>query len=428
MKTVVQYLICFLAGAAYCTCLTFQIPFSQNASTIIFVLFLTGLFSFNLKKIYSEKPFTFTQTLTQLILINLGIGGAAFILKSPESYFWVQDSVNTHLPESIKYLKFFKGEIPFSEIGHFAGVSTHLVTSLFLGIFGINTLATILAQLFFKIIALTCLYSFNSILWNKRIALVSIILYGLCPTVFFYNLVLYKESAVQAYFAASLLFTLKIFIEKKYWNIIPLIIALLFLLNERFYISYVFVLTLPYFIYKLPFRKTPKGLLLFLICVIVLFIGVYSINYKSMNNYTVWEHLQAYRQHHQSFSDVLNHYNYEIPYPLAFVKILFSPYFTVNKFKIFNDFSTLLIWGSPINQIIIAASVMGLWKAGKQSLLHVNLWIPFILFLIAAAYISPWSGRLRDSFYPLIASYAAFYLVQNIYFKRVFRLSDNHEQ
>jgi hypothetical protein len=66
--------------------------------------------------------------------------------------------------------------------------------------------------------------------------------------------------------------------------------------------------------------------------------------------------------------------------------------------------------GSFINQVIITLSILGFYKTiknKKQIALHFFVILPFIIFLLFAAYIGPWSGRLRDSFYPIIAVYGS---------------------
>lgn len=346
---------------------------------------------------------------------------AAYCLNSPEGFFWVQDSVMTHLPESLKYLKFISGEDSFFSIGRFPGMSTHLISAFFMSIFGINTFSTIFAQMVFKVIAVYFIYRFCCLVWDRKNALVAAQIYGLCPTVFFYNLAFYKESAVHAYVAACLFLTINIFHKKKLWQIIPYLIVLFLLFNERVYVSFLMFLITPFFIFEWVYSLRKFNFKLYLRWMIFLSLIVIGLLYIIFSNrLLIINEVNALRDHYKSFSDVQNKYNYEIPYLLAFIKILFSPYFTLNKFKIFNDFSTLLIWGSFVNQTIIAMAVLGLWKSAKQKIMHLNLWLPFLSFLVAAAYISPWSGRLRDSFYPLIASYAAFYLIHNKYFNKIF--------
>ncbi len=414
------YLICSIAGSLYCAGLTFGTVVLQNIYTGFFVLFLISLFVFNLKKLEHEmKPhFIFYQ----LIILNLSIAITAHLLKTPDSFFWVTDSIVLHLPESIKFAKFFQGDFHSLQVAtHHSGRVTHAVTGFFLAIFGINTFATIFALLMFKIFILILIYKSCTLLWSHKIAGIAILLYGLCPTIFFYNLILYKESAVQALTAAILFFSIQVFVNKKYFYLFPLIIIFILLTRERNYIAYIcipmFILLTSNLFLKFNFKNY-----LILAIALSLFV-IIGYKYSPLDISSMFNELQRIRSTYQVFSDVINRYNYEIPYLVAFFKILFSPYFTFNKFIIFTNFGTLLIWGSLLNQLIILASILGFLKLASKKIIHLYLWIPFIIFLLFAAYISPWSGRLRDSFYPLIACYAAHYLYNNKHFKKIFHLN-----
>ncbi|HXH73875.1 MAG TPA: glycosyltransferase family 39 protein [Bacteriovoracaceae bacterium] len=417
--------ICIAAGSLYCAGLTYGTPITQNVYTIFFILFLSVLFFLNIQKINEVENKGSSFIFVQIILLNLSIAVTAQILNSPDSFFWVQDSFLTHLPESVKYTDSIKNNFQAEpDLGLRQGRMTHALTGLSFVIFGVNTFATIFVQLIFKLIVVSCIYFYCRILWGTRVAFVAIQLYGFCPTIFFYNLVLYKEGAVQALLAIILLSTLKISLQKKYIFILPTVLALFLMSGERTYITYLLLLMFPFLIYNLPFAKNIKNNLLFLTAAVILAIGGYWYNPKMFDILGAINELTNFRKLYSSFSDVLNRYNYSIPYPLAFLKIVFSPYFSMNKFKIFSDFSDLLIWGSFINQIIIFSSILGFIHSVRVKILHLYLWIPFIAFLICAAYVSPWSGRIRDSFYPLIACYAAFYLLNNKYFKKIFNISD----
>lgn len=416
------YALCFIAGCLYCLIMTHGTTLSHNILTIFFIFFLTFLLFLNLQTIKRNNDFSHTCIIIQLILLNLGIAITAQIAKSPVTYFWVDDSLKTHLKEALKFTHFFQGNKPASDMGIYSGFSTHSLTGLFLAVLGVNTFSTILAQLVFKTLAAFFVFKIALFFWDKATALLAMMLYGLCPTVFFYNLVFYKESAIQAFYAALIFFSLKLFIERKPIYILPFLISFAGLLRERFYISYLFLITVAFLVYSLPLKKS---LTLSFVTLGSAFLGLFLF-YKSQSIQinSLPETLIHYRSLHANFGDVLNQYNYDLPYPFAFVKILFSPYFSPNKFKIFTDFSTLLTWGSFVNQAIILSAVLGFIKLVRQRLLHLSLWIPFIIFLLFAAYISPWSGRLRDSFYPLIACYSAFFLYRNKYFRRLFRLNE----
>lgn len=413
------YLIIFLLSTGYCILESFSTVFFQNFYTVLFVISLCALFVYNVKQISSNEEFGFKKILIQFFIIHFGFGIGGYFTNSNVNFFWVTDSVNTHLPEALKYLKFLKGEISFSQIGEFAGVSTHLVTGIFIGIFGENSFSTVMAQFVFKTISISATYLICLKLWDRRTGLIAILLYGLCPTVMLYNLVLYKESASQAYFSLSLLFLINVFVDKKYWHFVFLLFSVVLLLNERFYLAYLFLLMLPYFIYNLPFKKSFFRVFMFGVLIFLIFYGAYLFNYKqALNNFSLIDKIKGYRAHHQGFSDVKQGLNYSIPYPLAVVKLFFTPYFALNKFNMFFNISTLLTWGSFINQLIVGCSLIGFYKLVREKFLYFVLWLPFIVFITVTAYVSPWNGRLRDSFYCCIVCYASYFLVQNNLFKK----------
>lgn len=396
-------------GALYCSGLTFFTGMSQNIVTLLFISFLIFFFFFNIRAYKLGAMQGPHWLILQIALIQIGIASAAVALKSPNTFFWVPDSINTHLPESIKFMHFFKGNV-IQDLGILPGIATHSVTGFTMLIFGTNTLSTILAQLLFKIVSMFCIYLICKIIWDKVVGLVAILIYGLCPTLFFYNIVLYKESAVQCFIALTFLIILKIFIEKKYLYFVFLPLVLFLLQKERYYLVYLYMPALGVLFFNLLFSPKIKNYMSLFVTIAIALIATHYLTPGFFEN--IYDRIELQRINNSSYTDVQNSLNYNIGYPLALLKIIFTPYFTPNKFTIFSNTSLLLIWGSFINQIIILASFFGLVKSLKKNLYHIFFWIPFFAFLALAAYIAPWSGRLRDSFYPLIACYAAFFIWQ----------------
>lgn len=404
---------CFLTGALYCTGLTFSDGIWQNVVTIIFICLLILLFIFNFKEEATEPGpgIIILQTLG----FNLGIGVTAYLIETPTDFFWVSDSITTHLPASLAFKSFFEsGDYVMKDFLSLAGNRgglTHLVTGLSMTILGINTLASICGQLFFKVLTVFAIFRISVLLWDKKTGFIATQLYAFCPTVFFYNLTLYKESSVQMLVAFAFMHALEVALRKKYLHLLPLLLLFWLLKVERFYVAY---LMMPMFVLlfarTLPFEKRLKYKILFGFSLSSLILITLNFDWiRGWCDYFYRLILQQ-RRAHASFSDVMNRYNYEIPYAVAFVKILFSPYFSFNKFKLFSGTSLLLIWGSFINQLIIFTSIGGLMKAIRVWSIHIILWLPLLGFLLLAAYVSPWSGRLRDSYYPLIACYGAYFL------------------
>lgn len=415
--------LCSAIGCLYCAGLTFTGPFWQNVLTVLFTVSLIALLVFNVRKM-SEVKNPLSLVLIQVLLLNSSIALTALVLNSPSGFFWIQDAMTAHLPQSFKFANFFKGNFSnlrdFFQIESHQGVTTHAVTGLFIAVFGGNPFATIMAQVIFKLITVYLIFHVGKVLWSERVGFIATQFYALCPTIFFYNLVLYKEGAVQALLALVLLSSLQLFVRKRYWFILPLLAGFGLLAKERFYIAYLLLTaTLPLAVNVLPRSRSRKLITVFGVLVALLVVFYYFREPILWKVDFYIQSLSSIRDQYASYADVMNKYNYDIPYPVAFIKILFSPYFTPNKFVIFNDFSLLLIWGSFFNQIVIFSAIFGFVHSLRSKFFHLYLWLPFIIFLIFAAYISPFSGRLRDSFYPLIACYAAFYLSQNKYAQKL---------
>lgn len=417
-----SYFYCILAGFFYCLGITVSTFLFQNITTVLFVLFLVFLIYKNLEDSAPTKT-----VIIQSVLINLAIVITAQVLKSPNSFFWTSDSLTAHLPESIKFSEYLKGNITdISLLGGREGRTTQAITGLFIAALGVNTFTTTLVQLLFKTLILALIYQVCAILFNRKIGSIAASLYAFCPTVFFYNLALYKEGLVQLLVALIVLCSLNIFLKRSYIYIIPMLLSFLIMTGERYYLAYLLATMFVFLPLHLPFFKNNKKITIAYCTVLVGFV-IYSLYFDTFDMHGKMIKIERYRAHYSSFSDVLNAYNYGIPLPLAFIKILFSPYFTFNKFSIFQETSLLLIWGAFINQAIILSAIAGLFKASRNTTLHLILWLPFLIFLIFAAYISPWSGRLRDSFYPLIACYAAFFLYYNKYARKFFKIKDSTE-
>ena len=189
---------------------------------------------------------------------------------------------------------------------------------------------------------------------------------------------------------------------------------------ERFYLSFLFIPTLLLTLWNIRINKPTKAILTTLFLASI----AWYLSTNNINLSTCVSYIQGLRVSYSAFSDVNYAYNYNIPYPLAVIKIAFTPFFTFNKFNLFYDYSYILIWGSIIHQLTMLISTWSLFLNIKENFYkHLTLTISFILFMLICAYVSPWSGRLRDSFYPLIAAYAGhciYIMSQNNRLKKYF--------
>ncbi|HOI42663.1 MAG TPA: hypothetical protein PK523_06930, partial [Elusimicrobiales bacterium] len=186
--------------------------------------------------------------------------------------------------------------------------------------------------------------------------------------------------------------------------------------NERFYIFFFFLAALvPFLILK--FASARRGF--FAAAAIGLPVLTYFIAHRAADTIIKGDVtylrlfpdffllLSDYRSAYMNYPDVTA-VNASLPYPLAFLKILLTPFFTLNKFALFSDYSYILIWGSFFTQAVILLSVYGMGISLKSD--RASNWflaLPFLLFLLMFAYIAPYNGRLRDSFFPFLAVYAA---------------------
>lgn len=406
-KKMFELLVTSIASFLYCALLAKTSPLVQNILTILFCLYLFAECYLNIKSVSQDSSIIFGK----IIFLHLGFILAATTLNPPQGFFWAPDSINTHVPESIKYLEAIKGN-KVENLGILPGRVTHLVTGFIMLFLGVSMTATLTSQLFFKLIALVCVYQIGKTLWNKWVSKSALLILGFTPTVLFYNITMYKESAVQAMVALTLFAYLKIFIEKKFFYITLAIVALFLLKQERHYVYYLFLPLPIFFIYNCFFKENLKNYL-FLTAFFAAFI--FAINKIFGSIYygffeTALINIKDARIANSNYSDVNNSLNYNIPYALAFIKIIFTPFVSMNKFNIFSNTSLLLIWGSFFNQLVIGFSILGLAKATLNNRIHLAIYAPLLVFFALAAYVAPWSGRLRDSFYPIIALYAAFFI------------------
>lgn len=410
--------LCFLAGAAYLFLLINTDFFFQNVTTVFFISFLGLLFFFNFKFLI-KHPYFLQIFLGQTAAIYLGIIFSSIIFHAPLDYFWVSDSRLAHLPSAIEWAKKIETGIDWSnwkdintqlmQVRTGGGGITHLVTGFFITIWGVTPVASLITLLIFNLLTIATIYGICEILFDKTTGKIAIQLYALCPTILFYHLTFYKESAVQFFIASIILLTLIIFHKKKYFYIPLLVLSFYFLKVERYYMSYLMLSTIFLSaLYLFPKKRLQKQLL-----TLGIFLTAAAIAYWRLEDVKqVWGQFidltSVERTRYSSYTDVSSEYNYNIPYIVALFKIYFTPYFTLNKFSLFREHapSMLWIWGSFINQAILLFGIIGGLKKIRENRIHLTLWIPFFLFLMLAAYVSPWSGRLRDSFYSIVVCYS----------------------
>ncbi len=158
--------------------------------------------------------------------------------------------------------------------------------------------------------------------------------------------------------------------------------------------------------------------------------GVFGFLYmRDFGEIEFFPRLARFRADMMAPSDISREWNADLWYPLAVVKVLFTPFFTFHKFEIFRDLSALLTWGSFASQAVIALGCYGFWlqmrgggarangarveaPLGGRSVSETRIGalimaLPLIAFILFFGYLAPYSGRQRDSFFPVIATFAA---------------------
>jgi hypothetical protein len=386
----------FIVSYLYAYSCTEVTKIYHSISTIFFIVFLIFA-GFQLAK--RESLFELSAV---LFCIYLGLG--AYDLFSPgfSQYLLVADSVNTHWPRSLNIIE-------LENIFDFSGFTTHLVTGLFIKILGENMMAVSLSQFSFKIIGVLLTFQLAKRFWATRTAYLAALIYSFCPTVFFYNSVLYKESAVQMYVAAILLTIVNLQQKKEWKYIFGLVCLLLFLYFERYYLVYFIAVVFVFTSNRFDLIRTNK----FKFAIFYTLLIGWLIYFLFENNYSLeWfvRFFESIYVNYNSYTDFSREFNQELPFVLKVVKIFFTPYFTFQKFHLFNGHSYLLIWGSFVNQLVISLAIYGyiLRCRAKGAIADPQLVLPFFILIILLSIVSPWNGRLRDSFYPLISVYSAF--------------------
>lgn len=394
----------------------------DSLATIAFVLFLMSSLLYSLAFIRSVK----NQKLLSYFLIasglalHLGLLSATYIFNPPDDLLWNVDTVNMHLPGALNISSYLDG---FHEIRETTSVwdkiyLTHIWVGLFFYLFGVNVISSIFALSVLKLITFFLIYNLGKKLFSERVGNIAIVVYGLAPTIFFHTISFGKEPMVQMLTMAVALFSFGVFIEKRYNQLPWLCISLMAISIERFYIFPMVLVT--YFAVILLDRSIAIKLKTVLMVLSLAFISFFILKYGAAVDLTrPLEVLNHFRIAYNSYTDVAESGNMDLPYYLSILKILFTPFFTVSKFSLFYDLSYLLIWGSFTNQLIMFLGLISMILAIKKNFSrHLLFILPFVCFILLFAYIAPYSGRLRDSFYPLIAIYAAV-LIDKFYKKPV---------
>ena len=374
--------------------------YHNNFVTIGYILVLLAVFCVCYKRSLSDQQPKFYLGL--IPLMYLGIYFGVYLAGADESVIWMPDSYRVHLKQSQSLLDgwtFLKFPSTLDE----RYLSFHFVSALVFSLFGVNIFAGGVILFIGKMLSGVFIYKFARKMFEARVAVVSLLIYTLVPTVLFYSIVFYKEVYAHLFVIMVYYFSYELFYQNKVRASLPLLVSLLLLFNERFYLASFFIAT--FVVLSIFYTRNRLRIVVATLSVLGSIGVFYFFNEDILN-------LQSWRNSYNGYSDIDRKWNIEIPYFLAFIKILFTPFFTFNKFNLFHTFSYLLIWGSIINQLVILMMVgEGVKIVRKDLKTLIFIFMPFLCFLLLFAYVGPAQGRLRDSFYPVISIFAAFFLI-----------------
>ena len=410
--------------------------------TILFLAALLCVFIYNLLQILRADERDLSGELPVLILyalvLHLSLILGFYLSGHSETALWAVDSRAVHIPGAVNVANYIHGKEALGSIG--VPFGRVFLTQAFVGVFfsflGANPVASAVALMLVKLLTIFVLFQLAKTMFNEKVGLIGVLVYAFSPTVLYYTTVFYKEAVVQLVVTAILLSALKIYLKPaswRYWLI--LIISMAVVANERFYLFFFFAATfiLVSLIAAEAFRK------IYLAAGFILLVfGIYALTGKYVDLMagghvpypdilqSLFSSIKGYRLMYTSFPDVAA-VNVSISYPVAFIKLLLTPFFTLNKFTLFSDYGYILIWGSFLNQAVILLSLYGIYMALKNDWkINWFLIFPFFLFICVFAYVAPYIGRLRDSFYSIIAIYAA-YAVNEIYTAALLRRDVNNK-
>lgn len=416
MPLALACLIAFAVSAFYSYCIVLY-PTGVSGSFFTVCFIGAGLFWLFQELNRDEQQACGWSLLGAELLVSgiyLGIGAGAFAAGAGDHVFWLADSISTHVPMVERMIAIINEGRFISEFKSLApGTTTHFLTALSFSVFGKSVYSALLALLVLKMIAVAGVFSLARLVFNPKVARLATAVYCVAPTVFFYTITLYKEAAIHAMVAwgayGAALFYKKLALRALLFFLLPLLL----LYFERIYLPALFSLTAFILILSLERTKKIAGLV---ICGLGALLAVHLGVFDWINFEEGFEIFRQLRARHMEYSDFSKEWNYGVPFPLAALKALLTPFFTISKFSIFSEFSYLLIWGSFIHQALISIGFWGwfwLWKNEPQGRwLHSSLVAPLLLLVLILGYVAPWAGRIRDSFYPVIAIYAAFGLSQ----------------
>lgn len=389
--------------------LSLNIQILEIVSTVAFIAFTVSVFFIVAMGPIPSSRNLFIALTTAASPLGLLLG--ASFGSGAESFFWVADSVNTHVPEAIRVSNWLGdgGKFVYESSLGSQGILTHSWIGTFFFLFGASPATSVVGLVILKVFTTLIISRIPQWLFQREEMDGTFAVYLASPVVLFHTTAFYKEAMIHLLVAASLYTGLRVLRKADPLAACLLLLAIGGLFLERFYLGLLILVPTFFLVMNLFWRKAIVPALL----LSIFFVSLYKGHpYFEFTVETAVATLKQFRDAHSKFADINYTLNYEIPYPLAVLKTLITPIWSPNKIDMFRGLSAVITWGSFIGQIIMLAYFMGLFRALRQKvILHALLQVPFFILVLAAAYISPWAARVRDSYFPLVAIYAGFYLI-----------------
>ena len=359
-------------------------------------------------------------------LLYLGVI-AGLAVTGGDAFLWVADSRSLHVPGVSRAVEFLSGRGALSMKSIYGGEQVQLVylwAALWALPLGLTPVVTALALLVLKVV--TWLYVERRVRENfgAEAAQQALCFLIFVPTQIFYGLVFYKEPMVQLLASVAIFESLRFYRAGRNGALLAAFVAISFLALERFYLAPMIFFGVLAAMSRLLGRSSARQRVVMAVGALAA-AGVFGFLYmRDFGEIEFFPRLARFRADMMAPSDISREWNADLWYPLAVVKVLFTPFFTFHKFEIFRDLSALLTWGSFASQVVIALGCYGFWlqmrgggarveaplggrPASEARVGALIMALPLIAFILFFGYLAPYSGRQRDSFFSVIATFAA---------------------
>lgn len=422
IKSLRNPLILTATSLAYSSALLAGSTAMEILSSVCFVLILSAVLFRSAHQAYKNQlaPVPKFEVVITVVGIALGLLLPAIIGNKAADFFWAVDSLSTHIPRATAIADWLTGNgtFPFESAINAQGGLTQLWIGFTFWIFGEAPAASVLGLASFRILTCVVLIKICRELFGSKKFDIVFLFYALYPNALFHTTVYFKEALIHLLIATALLLLIRIYKNLRspesnsleIQNIVFLSAIFSMLYVERFYLVLLFLPLIGLMIaFGLKRRHLPVAIGTALVGVgIVYFHPYFQSSFSELAG-----KIREMREAHKSFPGINIQVNYEIPLWLAFLKSLFTPIWSPSKIEVFRGFSALITWGSFLGHVIILGYIAGAYRAVKKhGWFHLWIQIPFIVFLLAIAYVSPWAGRIRDSFAPLFVVYSTYYFAE----------------